>query len=1156
MSAFPAVPEDTKARQRRASHPRNSAWVAANAGSGKTFVLTQRVVRLLLEGVPPARILCLTFTKAAAANMSIRVFETLAAWTTLDDTALTAAIEDMGAGRPSPAGLTEARKLFARTVETPGGLKIQTIHAFCERLLHLFPFEANVPARFEVLDDLMAADLLEQARAAALTEAVEQPETPLGRAVAFLAQDSTAASFETLLREALSHRGRAATAGGSHVGGLANALGLGEDDNPSTLRRVMLEEGLPLREWAALAQRLGADGTGADTAGNRLAQAAVATEEERLERYLAVFFTAKGLPRADRYLPAALRKKDPALAARFDSERGRLIGLFARRLAAQTHERTLALLTVARAVLTRYDGAKGFRGLLDFDDLVAKTRSLLTTTGAAWVLFKLDGGIDHVLVDEAQDTAPAQWDILRALTAEFFAGAGQARVRRTFFAVGDEKQSIYSFQGARPAMFDAMRRRFASEARGGDADFEDVRLNLSFRSAPAILAAVDRIFSIPAHARGLSADETAALPHVALKQRLPGLVQLWPAVGPTPISEPRDWRLPLDQVDPQSPPVVVAQRVAATIAALVVPGSEDTVADGEGRRPVRAGDIMILVRTRNAFFEAVIRALKDRNVPVAGADRIELTEHIAVMDLMAAGRAALLPEDDLSVACVLKSPLIGLDDDDLIALAPGRTRRLIDELAHSTELRHVAAAAKLASWRSRASTLSPFGFYARLLGADGGRKALLARLGTEAGDAIDEFLALTLVHEREGPPSLLAFLSRLEQEDLSIKRDMEAAGDAVRVMTVHAAKGLEAKIVFLPDTCGAPSGRHDPKLFVLDDRDDPTSGHLAWSPRVELDPPPVATARAALRQAAVEEHNRLLYVALTRAEERLYIGGFHGPRGLPDGCWYAMIASSGLDLVDAPASWDAAITIREHADPGLRAGAARADPPIPANPPPDWLFSRPAREIVYAPPVRPSNALAAADQQSLAPEGFDADRDDRRRNAALAGRLAHRLLQHLPAVSPERRRDVAIALLQGQGLDQARQTALVDDVLRLLAAPNLRDLFGPSSRAEVGLAGRVQLASGQSVEIVGQLDRVAVTAAAVLIADFKTGRPHDLTTVQAAYVTQLALYRAAVAPLYPGLPVRAFLVWTTGPAVLELPAERLDKALAELASAQASEGEY
>ena len=1156
--SLPAIPADTIERQRRASGPQSSAWVSANAGSGKTHVLTQRVVRLLLEGVPPARILCLTFTKAAAANMSIRVFDLLAAWTRLDDAALTQAIEATGAPRPSGTDLAEARRLFARTIETPGGLKIQTIHAFCERLLHLFPFEANVAARFEVIEDLLRQELLERARLDTLAEAMGDETSPLAQAVALLAADASASGFETLVGEALGRRDVIAAALEFHGTtdaldrALAGALGLDPSDTTSALAQDLLEGGLRPAEWAATARALGAGGSGGSATGNRLAAAALASPEAKPAAYLDVFLTKALAPRQDSYLVQALRKAQPDLCARLDAERARVHAWLGRQRAAETRERTLALVVVAREILARYEAAKRRRGLLDFDDLIERTHTLLARAGSAWVLYKLDAGIDHILVDEAQDTSPRQWDVLRAITADFFTGAGQSRRVRTFFAVGDEKQSIFSFQGAKPAKFDEMRQAFETDVGRAAGRFESVPLNLSFRSTAAILDTVDKVFTIPANAQGLTTPGNAPMPHVALRKGVPGLVQIWPLIGLQGSAAPDDWRLPLDNVDPASPAALLAARVAESIAAMVAPGSRDTVEDRaeRRRRVIRPGDIMILVRQRTNLFEALIRALKHKGVPVAGADRMQLTEHIAVMDLLAAGRTALLPDDDLTLACVLKSPLIGLDDDDLIALAPGRRGSLHAALAASDEVRHRHAVERIAVWRQRSARLTPFGFYTRLLGADGGRKAMLERLGPEAADALDEFLSLTLSHEREGPPSLMGFLSRLEGESLSVKRDMEAAGDAVRVMTVHAAKGLEAKIVFLPDTCGAPSGRHDPRLFVLEPDGPGRPAHLAWSPRKDADPPPVAAARTALRQAAIEEHNRLLYVALTRAEERLYVGGAHGPRGKADGCWYDMILAGNADLAEVPAPWDPNETIRERRDAGLDAVSAEVPDPVPTPTPlPPWLFTTPAAEIVYAPPLKPSNPLGAADQQPQEPEGFGSiDRSDARRNAAIAGRLAHTLFQHLPALPPERRSAAAerLAAMHGGNLPAEQRNKTIADVLTAIADEAASILFGPDSRAEVRIAGRATLSDGREVAITGQIDRIAVTDHAILIADFKTGRPHDLDSVPTAYVAQLALYRAATAPLFPEKPVRAYLLWTAGPRLLEVPPETLDAALTAL----------
>ena len=1158
MSKRP-IPQSTRDDQMRASDPRVSAWVSANAGSGKTHVLTQRVIRLLLNGVPPARILCLTFTKAAAANMSIRVFRELSKWTRLGDDELRAAILSTGETQIEPARLTFARRLFARTVETPGGLKIQTIHAFCEKLLHLFPFEANVAARFEVIEDQQRAELLANARLDTLTRAIHDSEGPLGAALHTLATETSGSGFGTLIHEALGKQELIAQSaqleddatGEIYAGLLAASLGVETSETVDQINRALFDDGLLGEDVTGLAALIATGGANDIKLAKTLCDAkAAAQRADALRLYESIFVTKEGTPRGvgkQRIVSKAVCDKHPQVVEALEAERERVCLLRERRKAAHVVARTRALLTIVREILQAYRTEKEARGLLDFGDLIVATRRLLKRTDAGWVLHKLDRGIDHILVDEAQDTSPDQWDILEAIAHEFTDGAGQRNVHRTFFAVGDEKQSIFSFQGAQPGAFDTVRRDIERRVLQAQQQFAFIELKRSFRSSKGILDTVDRVFSIEDHYDGLSSDRSKTV-HEAWKDDLPGVIELWPVVQRDETAEPRDWKMPLDQSDASDPPVVVAKRIAAEIAALIAPDSGESVEDEEtrGRRPIRAGDVMILVRSRGPFFEAVIRALKEAQVPVAGADRLQLTQHIAVMDLIAAGRAALLPDDDLTLAIVLKTPLIGLDDDDLLALAPGRAGSLHDALRDSPAPRHARAFARLAHWRRAAAELTPFFFFARILGAEHGRRDMLARLGPEAGDALDEFLALALEHETRKAPSLVEFLAGLQGAHLEIKRDMGASANAVRVMTVHASKGLEAKIVFLGDTCGAPvSARHDPKLYKI------AAGQfgdiVAWSPGTKGEPALLAQAREAARLDAGQEHRRLLYVAMTRAEERLYIASFLGKQKLKDGCWRQMIETT-LEgqLSEVPARWDPTARILRWSSgeaPRLDAlgtrPVARVEPAMPA-----WATAPAPFEVQPVRPLSPSNALSAADRLEPEPRA----RSTVAAQAARAGVLVHALLQHLPEIAPEARAAAARRYVDARagGLDPEQRARVVTQALAVLDDPQMARLFGPGSQAEISLGGRVILPGGRSIEIYGQIDRLAVSDDDVWLADFKTGRPRLAADTPDSYLAQLAVYRAAVAPLYPGRRVRCFLVWTEGPLGLEIDTARLEAALLDV----------
>jgi ATP-dependent helicase/nuclease subunit A len=1143
-----AISRETRERQHRASDPRASAWVSAHAGSGKTHVLSQRVVRLLLAGVPPSRLLCLTYTKAAAANMAARISAILAKWTLLADDELSNEIVGTGANSPSAAQLLFARRLFARTLETPGGLKIQTIHAFCERLLHLFPFEANVAAGFRVLDDMERAELLERARHQTLSDAVRHGGA-LHEALQFVAGQTSGNGFQELIRELVQHRSilQDLADPGRYADRLRSNLGLDRDVSLSSVERSMIEEGIAPGEWPAIAKALRQGGRkDCDLATHLESAVALAPALDCVDDYLRVFFKTDGDPRGvgkQKIISKGLQDEYPELLTRMEAERDRLTLLAEKRKAAATLERSLALARIGDAVLSSYRRLKESRGLFDFDDLIERTRALLCRTSVSWVLFKLDQQIDHILVDEAQDTSSEQWDILASLADEFCAGAGAKTTVRTFFAVGDEKQSIFSFQGAAPEKFDAMRRRFQASHSQAELLFEPISLTRSFRSVPDILACVDDVFRAGENRRGLSADPEEPAPrHEAAKVDIPGLVEIWEPIGPQKIEPRSDWRLPLDFVSDANPAAQLASKIARKIKFLLDPAYGECVEDNGATRGVEPGDIMILVRKRDAFFESMIAALKSERIAVAGADRLNLTEHIAVMDLVALGRAALLREDDLTLATLLKSPFVGFDDDALLEIAPRRDGSLFDALERSEDPKHRAAAQQIKAWSQEARSLAPFDFYSRLLGAGGGRERLVSRLGSEANDAIDEFLQLALAFEREQAPSLVNFLASVEALDVSVKRDMEAAGASVRVMTVHAAKGLEAKIVFLPDTCGAPSGQHDPKIFPLGAQGGVA---LAWSLKMESDPQVVSSARERLREAAHDEHRRLLYVAMTRAEERLYVAAYHGARGPARGCWYGMIKDAlGPSCQAAPDPDDGNRQILWRGSRAPVQDITRAAASAPPARIPDFARAHAENERAPLPPLRPSSALAGADGVSFddapGPTRVDSER-------VLIGRLMHALLQHLPETAPERRLESAsrFLALRGPGLSVERRERLARAAIGVIEDASLAPLFGPNSAAEVDIVARLKTAGGE-LALSGRIDRLAESGNDVFVADFKTGAQRE--RLGPRQLRQLALYRAAVAPLYPTKRVRCYLVWTQNATAIEASEKELDDALASIIS--------
>src|SRR5258705_8743496 len=875
------IPEAVRATQHRASNPAASAFVSANAGSGKTHGVVQRVIRLLLDGVPPEKILCITFTKAAAATMAERVFTTLGRWVTLDDASRDAAIHEAGIAQATARLRKTARELFASALETPGGLKVQTIHALCTRLLQQFPFEANVPARFTVLDERDQNEMMERANLAVLLEASRDPDSATGRALQIAMASAADVTFKDVVREACLSRDHfmawTDSAGGTDAAAAQICAAVGVDPRESiedVEREIVDGPNLPRSRWKGIAEILGSGSKSDSDQAGRLREALVFTGAAQVDEYLGVFLTDEHTPRKS-VVTKKFCDSNPAVARLFDMESQRIGPLIERRRAVTIRDRTQALLEIATAAAANYRREKQERGLLDYDDLIDKTLAMLDRVSSGWVHYKLDRGVDHVLIDEAQDTSPRQWDIVDHIISEFTSGEGaRDGVIRTIFAVGDEKQSIFSFQGAAPHEFDSRRRGLERKFIDAGLKFDPVSFTYSFRSGAAILQSVDHVFRDQDTYRSIHAENAYPV-HETLADAGPSLIEFWELQQPDPRQDIEGWRAPFDGLSLTSPEVKLAKRIQAEIRRLVESG---TMTGHIGnRRPLRYGDMLVLVRRRGNAFDAVIQALKHANIPVAGADRLKLTEHIAIIDLMNLADAMLLRQDDLALAVALKSPLFGLTDDDLFKLAWQRKGSLREALNQHAALDSglETALRRLEACEARALHETPFAFYAWLLGGDGGRKRILRRLGHEANDALDEFLELALGYERKAPASLQGFMAWLRAAELEVKRDIEISRDEVRVMTVHGAKGLEASGVFLVDTTTSPSDTQRLKLIHLPQGNagPHAPGVVVWAGKKAEDPAAIIAARATMIGDTEDEYRRLLYVAMTRAADRLIVGG-------------------------------------------------------------------------------------------------------------------------------------------------------------------------------------------------------------------------------------------------------------------------------------------
>ena len=769
------------------------------------------------------------------------------------------------------------------------------------------------------------------------------------------------------------------------------------------------------------------------------------------------------------------------------------------------------------------------------------------------MLYKLDGGIDHVLVDEAQDTNPDQWEVIRRLTEEFFSGEGSATDReRTIFAVGDTKQSIFGFQRADPRKLAEMRDWFQDKSREARKGFEPVDLTVSFRSTPAVLDAVDWVFEQPEAAKGVA--EPGDVIHRPSRSNDPGKVELWPLVAAT-AAEVDVTDLAAPRSSGGTPHERLARLIAVHAKSLI--GKERRARSGEkGGALLHAGDFMVLVRRRNAFVNALVRALKREQIEVAGVDRLNLGEELAIQDLLAMARFVLLPQDDLNLACLLKSPLIGFNEEQLFTLAWKRSGTLWRALRERrSEAVFAEAYKRLSAWLGRADLTTPFDFFAQALGPEQGRKQLLERLGHEASDPIDELLARALQYQRLEAGSLQGFLRWFEAGGGEIKRDLDAnRRQEVRILTVHASKGLQAPIVYLPDTTRVPQAGE--RLLPSDDGET-----RLWLPRTDDANEAARAWRTEAKDRALEEQNRLLYVAMTRAEDRLYVGGWIGSKKQDAGCWYDRIAMGLAASVEAAGTRAHAIARTFDFTPELGTEGwagdgfvlinegevvvpAQQELALPETVPPAAWINKPAPNEPDPPtPLAPSQPLpdeAASEPRAFSPlDAGDANRWKR-------GRLLHELLRHLPGVPAGARAETAQRFLSlpAHGLTGDEIAQWTAEALAVTEAPGHAALFAPASRAEIPLIGTVRTPRG-TFTVSGQIDRLAVSESEVLIVDYKTNRPPpaDATGVPLAYRRQLALYRALLAEIYPGRPIRAFLLWTSAPRLMELDGASLDRSM-------------
>jgi ATP-dependent helicase/nuclease subunit A len=1143
--------------QLTAAEPEANVWLSASAGTGKTQVLSARVLRLLLRpDVEPSQILCLTFTKAGAAEMANRINAVLARWVRLPETTLFKELGYLGAPQDD-ATRDRARSLFASVLDCPGGgLRIDTIHAFAQYLIGNFPEEAGLAPGTSVLDD-RSRELLARA---VLTDMVEEAEA---------AQDSAIldglTQFTTRKDPAALHKWLMRAAGAQELwegpgswqppmrGRVCQLLGMPADADEAWANEPLHPDIFPDDHLMAMIPPLEAWGT--PTADKCLAFMREWLELDLPARLSAVagfrgtLLKADGTPTLNLKKP---RETDPDFADNQNLIAEALRGYEDRRMLLSCAAIVTSALEIGRAFAVRWEARKARDGWLDFADLIRKAAMLLGQSEAAdWIRYKLDRHFDHILIDEAQDTNQSQWDIVDALIDDFFTGEGARGDKlRTIFTVGDYKQAIFGFQGTSPENFARAKARIhariratqegirASRTNRREPGWQDLDLGRSFRTADIVLDFVNRMIDLLGF--GEFGLDTPPPPHEGIER--PGLVTLWPPVFVKPgegdggedeeggSGGGRDW-VPRNDT-------MLADKIADQVQRWIS-GAEPFVLAKGIRRHAQAGDIMVLVRQRKELAAQIVAKLNARGVPVAGVDRLRLGAPLAVKDVLAALRFAAQPQDDLALANLLASPLIGWSQEDILEHVPRLPKqRLWDHLRRDDAPSQVAETAdRLRDLLRRADYQTPQGLIAWLLtGPWQARARLVERLGAEANDPLDELINAAFAYEAEHWPSLAGFLTWFDAGTGDLKRDSDSASGQVRVMTVHGSKGLQAPIVILADATGAPG---DPGDLVLED--DPFGLGPERKREVPLPPlskaektGPVSDAEDAAKLSAMQEHWRLLYVALTRAEEALFIGGSlnktEAKKGEPHAdSWYARLAPlfDSEELDDQLWGWRKEWGLR--ADPPEAEGSAGEGAAAPELP--RWMTTPIGPEPRPPRPLAPSAAgEEAGAEPPLPPEAA--------RDAARRGSLIHKLLERLPDVPAEGRNEAAQRWLERQAGDLAQPARyeMLAAALGVLDHPGFAAIFSAEALAEVPFAAIVD-----GVVVAGTADRLLIEEHGITVVDFKTTRrpPASAAEIPLATLRQMAAYVAALEAIYPDREVRAGVLYTHAPVLFELASDGL-----------------
>lgn len=1080
------------ARQNNAADVNHSVWLSASAGTGKTRVLTTRIVRLLLSDLTlnPSEILAVTFTRAAAREMENRIRSVLSSWVNMPEEKLIKELEETLARTPTAEEVVRARSLFSIVLND--AVHTNTIHGFCQHLLGRFPVEAGLSPGFRVLDETESGELLAQARTQTLVKAFSgevQPTWAFDYFTENLGEGTLASRLNMFVWNAHRFEKLIKKHGTIHnvFSKLAHELKVDENLTPETMLKGVSTKGV-MEIFVKLLPHLNTLGKRAKDLAVVMADAVAQPENKSLCLKTAMLFFKKAdkEPVTAQYmLGKKVWEEGGDVVNLFHEVQNIMAGHMEKAKAEHTYLLSTALLYLGNNVVRTYNELKQAQAVLDFDDLIRLTSELLgKNSHSDWIRYKLDSNIRHALLDEAQDTDSTQWHIIRQFVEEFYAGEGQYESPRTFFAVGDAKQSIYRFRGAEPFVFGDMRDYMLKkkEETGQSAVVEN--LVASFRSSSTVLNFVDDVFRSE-HRRDAVDEYISELKHDAVHENAGGRIEIWPLIKAEKNNgEKREpWTLPVIKEEAPSVKQQVATQVAQSIVSLL--NSGDVL--HTTKKPVNAEDIMIILRART-LMPALISALDAHKIPHTGADVIDLNKEQLVEDMLQLMLLATNPADAFARMQVLKSPLFGLSDD---ALLKGED----------------ALPMVLKEFIASAYTLSPYTF---LMEAQA--KFHIRAKYYDHGDRrqIDETMDALL-------DSALSYNSHLGLADFvhaftatpqKVKRELAGAKRRVRLLTAHGSKGLEAPVVYLPDSGKDfyESLARETQLWHVNEKneDELFLARLSKAESCNFQ----KEVEAQEKERIFKDEMRLLYVALTRAKDRLYIGG-EGKEGADS--WYTHIKHALAQLNTFEEQEDGAFVLNNPVEHSAEKAEAVVLDSIESDLP----------TYATTPPLKGAVASALKASEKMDKDPLELSDTQTLKKLFARGHAVHKLLEILPLLQEEDRENKAqnyINQVLHDFSEDEQQKAINGAFLVLNKYP---EFFGKNSRAEVPI-----FAEKQGKRFDGIIDRLIASENEVTVIDYKTNSivPEN---VPEHYAEQLRIYAWALADVFPEKRIKAGIIWTS-----------------------------